>query len=140
VIAYFDTSAIVPLLVDEPGTDDALEIWNGADHTVSCTLVYPEARAAVAHAQRQNRIDADQGRVAIRRLDDLVGVLDLVTLDDDLALVAGVLAEREALRGADAVHLAAALSGGPDLAILVAGDRHLLAAGERQGLATHPLP
>jgi hypothetical protein len=42
VIAYFDTSAIVPLLVHEPTTDHCARLWNEATRIVCARLVYPE--------------------------------------------------------------------------------------------------
>jgi hypothetical protein len=47
VIAYFDTSAVVPLLVVEAGSPRAATLWNGADRVVSARLVYPEGRAVL---------------------------------------------------------------------------------------------
>ncbi|CAN5819560.1 hypothetical protein BH18ACT2_BH18ACT2_20760 [soil metagenome] len=38
MIAYFDTSAIVPLLIDEPGTALAARTWTIADRVVSVRL------------------------------------------------------------------------------------------------------
>jgi hypothetical protein len=48
VIAYFDTSAIVPLVVDELGTEAAGRIWDVADRLISTRLARAEARAALA--------------------------------------------------------------------------------------------
>jgi predicted nucleic acid-binding protein len=75
---------------------------------VSSQLVYPEARAAVAAARRGDRIDTRTLRAAVRAIDDLCHELEVIGLDDTLARVAGELAERHALRGYDAVHLASA--------------------------------
>src|SRR5437870_1138678 len=55
VIAYFDTSAVVPLLVQEPATSRAIALWEGADRVAAVRLVYPEARAALAQAHRLDR-------------------------------------------------------------------------------------
>jgi predicted nucleic acid-binding protein len=58
--------------------------------------------------------------------------LAIVEVDEALAASAADLAEREALRGYDAVHLAAALTVACD--VLVSGDDELCEAGLRQGL------
>jgi uncharacterized protein len=42
VIAYFDTSSIVPLLIEEPGSETAGRLWDEADRLVSIRLVYVE--------------------------------------------------------------------------------------------------
>jgi len=136
VIAYFDTSAVVPLLVAEAGSARAALLWDEADRAVSIRLVYPEGRAALAQAQRLGRLSVRQLRAAVHELDARYQQLDLVELDDVLVRRAGHLAELHGLRGYDAVHLAAAdRIRHPDL-VVVAGDRPLLAAAAAEGLAT----
>jgi predicted nucleic acid-binding protein len=139
VIAYFDTSAIVPLLVQEPGSERAASLWDEADRIVSLRLVHVEARAAVAQAQRLGRLTPRQLRDVVNEFETLyyeLDELDLVDVDDALVRRAGDLAQARALRGYDAAHLAAAVQlQDPDL-ILVAGDAALLDPGDREGLTT----
>jgi predicted nucleic acid-binding protein len=132
--AYFDTSAIVPLLVEEDGTIAARDIWLGADRLVSVRLALVEARAALAQANRDTRISADHLRSLTHELDGLFVQLDLVDVDDALVRQAADLAEAQALRAYDAVHLAAAVQVVEADLVLVAGDRALLAAAESVGL------
>jgi uncharacterized protein len=135
VIAYFDTSALVPLLVEEPGSEQAGALWDEAGRVVSVRLIYPEARAAVAQARREGRI-TDRGlRQAVRDLEDLMAQLDIVEATQALAHRAGELAETHALRGYDAVHLAAAEQLHDDELVVVAGDAAMLRAGEALGFA-----
>jgi predicted nucleic acid-binding protein len=139
VIAYFDTSALIPLLITEDGSSRARHLWEAADRVVSARLIYPEARAALAQARRLDRLTGRQLRSAVRELDDRYEQLDLVDLDDTLARRGGELAEAHGLRGYDAVHLAAAERlRDPDL-VLVAGDGALLGAAAATGLATAAL-
>ena len=134
MIAYFDSSAIVPLLVDEGGTIAAREIWFGADRLASVRLARVEARAALAQAARTARISPEHLRSSTEDLEGLFVQLDLVDVDDALVRQAAELAEAQALRAYDAVHLAAALQViEPDL-VLVAGDRALLMAAESVGV------
>jgi predicted nucleic acid-binding protein len=135
VIAYFDTSAVVPLIVVEAGSARAAALWDGADRVVSARLVYPEGRAALAQAHRLGRLTARQLRAAVGQLDARCVELDVVEVDDGLARRAGHLAETHGLRGYDAVHLAAAdRLRDPDL-VVVAGDRALLTAAATEGMA-----
>jgi uncharacterized protein len=135
VIAYFDTSAFVPLLINEPASDHAGSLWEHADRVVSVRLIYPEGRAALARAHRLQRLTADQLRAAVTELDAKTAELDIVDVDDELARRAGGLAESRSLRGYDAVHLAAAYSiRDPDV-VVVAGDGALLEAARVEGFA-----
>jgi predicted nucleic acid-binding protein len=136
VIAYFDTSALVPLLVTEAGSGLAARFWDGADRVVSSRLVYPEARAAIAHAHRIGRLTVGQLRAVVGQLDDRCTQLEIIEIDERLAHQAGSLAEAHGLRGYDAVHLAAARELDDSELVLVAGDRALLAAARAEGLMT----
>lgn len=135
MIAYFDTSALIPLLVDEPGSERAARLWDVADNVIAVRLIYAEARAALAHASRTGRVVAADLRTAIDGLDDLYASLDLLEIDDHLVRRAGELAQHHALRGYDAVHLAAAERVRDDTTVMVAGDRDLLAAAGALGMA-----
>ncbi len=134
MIAYFDTSSIVPLLVEEPATDRCQEHWEAADRVVTVRLARVEAHAALAQAERSSRISSPQLRSAVTGLDDLLGQVDHVEVDDELVRTAAALAEAAGLRASDAVHLAAALHVADRELVVVAGDRALLAAATTAGL------
>lgn len=136
MIAYFDTSAVVPLLITEPGSAQAARLWNEADRVVSARLVYPQVRAALAQANRLGRLSSRQLCAAVGELDARCDELDVVELDEQLARDAGDLAETHGLRGYDAVHLAAANRVADDDLVLVAGDRQILDAAAAAGLMT----
>jgi predicted nucleic acid-binding protein len=140
VIAYFDTSAVMPLLIAEPGSDRAASLWDGADRVVSVRLVYPEARAALAQAERLGRLTARQLRSAVTEFDALFEQIDLVEVDDVLACRAAELAEVRQLRGYDAVHLAAADRVRDPSVVMITGDGALLAAATAEGMAVAELP
>lgn len=140
MIAYFDTSAVVPLLIDEPGSARATSLWDGADRVVSVRLLYPETRAALAQAERLGRLTARQLRGAVTEFDSLFEVIDLVEVDHVLAVRAGELAEARRLRGYDAVHLAAAERVRDPDVVVIAGDGVLLDAAADEGMAVAALP
>jgi uncharacterized protein len=140
VIAYFDTSAVVPLLIAEPGSARAASLWDGADRAVSVRLIYPETRAALAQATRLGRLTARQLRDAVNGFDSLFEEIDLVEVDDVLARRAGQLAEVRQLRGYDAVHLAAAERVRDPNVVVIAGDGALLEAAAAEGMAVGELP
>nr|WP_276976694.1 type II toxin-antitoxin system VapC family toxin [Ferrimicrobium acidiphilum] len=135
MIAYFDTSAIVPLLVEESGSERANLLWNEADRVVAARLVYAEGCAAVAMAARLGRLDQAGLRIAKYELDQLYRQMDIVEISDEIVRRAGVLAEEHSLRGYDAVHLASAEAVSEDGFVLVNGDGSLLQAASALGLA-----
>ncbi len=58
MIVYFDTSAVIPLMVEQPGSTRAAQLWDLADHVVAVRLLHVEARAALAQAHRLGRLSA----------------------------------------------------------------------------------
>lgn len=135
MIAYLDTSALIPLIIEEPGSERAGRLWDTAEQVSSVRLVYAEARAALAQAARLGRITASELSRTVAALDDLYDQLALIEVDGTLVRRAGELAELHALRGYDAVHLAAAERVASDTTVVVSGDRELLAAAGTLGLA-----
>ena len=140
MIAYFDTSAFLKLVVEETGSDQAVEIWRAAETPVSSVLLYPEGRAALALAERLGRLSPARGRDARAEFEALFADVGLVAASTDLLRRAGDLAETHALRGYDAVHLASALAIADDRTVMVTADRHLRTAARDLGLATANLP
>ncbi len=104
---YWDSSAIVPLLVHEDGTDAAiarlredpqLAVWWGTP--VECA-------SAIARLERDGAA-ADRVAQAFARLDDLAQAWVEVEPHDDVRAVARRLLRMHPLRAADALQLAAA--------------------------------
>lgn len=127
------------LLDDEPGCDLARDLWDEADAAMSSQLLYPEARAAVAAARRAGRPKALRTRDVVTTIDELHDELRVIALDDPLARAAGDLAERHALRGYDAVHLASALAiDVPGELVVATWDGELAAATIAEGRMVVP--
>jgi len=139
LIVYFDASALVPLVIEEPTSAAVERVWYESDRVASSRLLYAEARAALAQALRLERLDTAGHEQAVRDLDALVDELDFVEVTEQIVRRAGSLAESLALRGYDAVHLASAeLLNEPDL-VLAAGDGQLRAAAGRLHIAVAQL-
>lgn len=135
MIAYFDTSALVPLLIEEPGSAAARTLWDGATRVCTVSIAYAEARAAIAQARRIGRLDRPTASAAVDRLDEVYPQIDLVAVDEALVSSAGSLAGEQDLRGYDAVHLAAAWELADGDLVVVASDRALVRAVQAVGLA-----
>jgi len=139
VIAYFDSSAFVPLILDEPSSERVMRLWLQVDRVASVRLLYVESRAALARAHRQRRVEEGRFAEAVGLLEELYGDVDQIDVDESLVRQAGELSQREALRGYDAVHLAAAERLAGDDVLFVSGDRALCGAARRAGLQVSAL-
>lgn len=137
---YVDTSALIKLVFDEPGSELAAELWDRAESVVSSQLIYPEARAAAAAAHRGRRITPATLRRAVDRIGELYTELDVIGLDPELAHAAGDLAEVHGLRGYDAVHLATALSIDAGSMLFTTWDCDLAHAAAAAGCSVSPPP
>lgn len=138
MMAYFDSSALVKLVVEEPGSDDAAALWDAADAVLSNRVAYPEVRAALAAANRDHRL-ADAQLVDANTLwEDLWDALRVVELSVELGQWSGDLAQEHALSGFDAVHLASALMLAADNPVVATWDSRLHAATQAIGLPTLP--
>lgn len=132
---YFETSAIVKLVVDEDGSDEAGSLWDASDLVTTSRLSYAEARAALAAARRSRRLSDNGLGDAKRALEARFQEIDLIEVTLQVARSAGDLAERHALRGYDAVHLASALALEAQDLVLATWDRELAHAGRAAGFA-----
>ena len=106
MILYMDTSSLVKLYVEEAHSD-AVHRWvQMTDVSVTSRVAYPETLAALARRRREGDFDDESFRRAIDAL--RAQWLDFAIIDLN-EIAAGELAIAYALRGFDAVHLAAAL-------------------------------
>ncbi|MGH2540409.1 MAG: type II toxin-antitoxin system VapC family toxin [Actinomycetota bacterium] len=138
MIAYVDTSALVKLFLVEEGSELVSRVWEAAEGLATSATTYPEARASLAAAARDRRLDRRALGRAVRELDRRLDSIDVVELRRPLAYEAGALAERFALRGYDAVHLASALAVHAGRTAMLTWDRGLSQAAAASGLSVIP--
>ncbi|MFZ1590166.1 MAG: type II toxin-antitoxin system VapC family toxin [Candidatus Microthrix parvicella] len=135
---YVDTSTLIKLMATEAGSAVATTIWTSAPSLAAVSLIEVEAVAALAAAHRQARLTDDELADAHPLLDQLLGQVGIVEVDANLIGSARELATRHALRGYDAVHLAAATLVGAD--VFTSADSVLCAAAANEGmLVANPL-
>jgi predicted nucleic acid-binding protein len=137
-IVYFDSSALVKLVLDEPGSDVAAELWNACDAALSSRLAYPEVRAALAAAGRNHDLTESEVTAAADDWETFWASMRPIELSADVEKVAGELASVHRLRGADAVHLASALALAPADVTVAVWDKRLHAGAAAVGLAVAP--
>jgi len=137
-IVYFDSSALVKLVLDETGSDVAAALWNACDAALSSRLAYPEVRAALAAAGRSHDLADAEATDAAAEWETFWASMRPIELSAEVERAAGELAALHRLRGADAVHLASALALGSGDVTLAAWDKRLHAAAAAAGLAVAP--
>lgn len=137
-IVYFDSSALVKLVLDETGSDAAAELWNACDAALSSRLAYPEVRAALAAASRNHDLTESEASAGADEWETFWASMRPIEISADVEKLAGKLAAVHRLRGADAVHLASALTLTPAEVTVAVWDNRLHAGAAAVGLAVAP--
>lgn len=137
-IVYFDSSALVKLVVDETGSDVAATVWNACDAALSSRLAYPEVCAALAAAGRNHDLTESEASAAADEWETFWASMRPIELSADVERAAGELAVLHRLRGADAVHLASALALGSQEVTVAVWDKRLHAGAAAAGLPVTP--
>ena len=142
-LLYLDTSAWLKLYVEETGTDLITDAVDGAEIVCTHLLAYTELRAALARAERKQRIASADRRRIVQAIDSHWPSMNIVQPTETLIRRAADLSERHALRGFDSIHLAAgealALQVMPVSTLFASFDRKLNQAAKALGLAVLPL-
>jgi predicted nucleic acid-binding protein len=141
-VNYLDSSAWVKRYLEEPGTERVNRMFAGSERFACAGLGYVEVVAALARHQSVRKLEKHGLERLQQDLRDDWGDFIGLPVSDGLLNQAAQLARRHRLRGADAVHLAAALQLRDALAetgeelLLVASDQELLAAATAVGIRT----
>ena len=137
MILYLDTSALVKLYVPEPDSALIQQSVDAAELSSTSRIAYVEARAAFARKRRERAVTPRDYQTIIQDFADDWETFFIVDVSDALTKRAAQLAERFALRGYDAIHLASAVivgEQGNQPVRFACFDEKLSRAARRQGL------
>jgi len=136
-VRFWDSSAIVPLVSDEPGRESLLGLLE-QDPVMTIWWATPvEVTSAVARREREGTLDLRAATQVLQKLRTLDGAWHQVLPGDALRSTAQRLLRVHPLRAADSLQLAAALTvadGDPGALEFVSLDRRLADAARKEGL------
>jgi uncharacterized protein len=104
---YLDTSSLVKLYVDEPGSDIVRQLVDAASIVATSSIAYTETRAAMARRRRERALRPRPFASAKKTFEAEWPSYLTVEVTADLRRQAGDFAERYRLRAYDSLHLAA---------------------------------
>jgi predicted nucleic acid-binding protein len=136
-LRFWDSSAIVPLIIDEPGRAPLLELLESDPVMVVWWGTPVELISAVSRQEREGGLDAAVAAAAVDRVRRLERAWHQVTPSDAVRNRAQRLLRVHPLRAADSLQLAAALVAAgddPTSSHFVTLDRRLRDAAQREGL------
>lgn len=125
MILYLDTSSLLKLYVEEPGTSEVQSRVELADVVATSVIAYPEAHAAVARRYREGALTKGEFEAVLDRFRETWARFFTVLLGAPVHVRAGTLAVKYVLRGMDAIHLASYAE------ILDRGDAEFLSHDDR---------
>ena len=134
MIAYFDTSAIMAVMLQvRSGHETALSVWKDADDVACVHLAPVEVLAALTGERWGGRLRSARFEHAKALWTRMWQDMTVVFADEQLISAAAEAAERQRLRGYDAVQLVAAEQSGCD--VFLCSDVKLLGAAHDSRLA-----
>ena len=134
---YWDASALVPLIVSEPGSRLARSWLQEDDHIVTWAWTRTEITSAIERRARGGALTRGQRRTVLDRLRGFAAGWDEVIDVLSVRARANAVLARHPLRAADAGQLGAALLVSEQLSdplVFLCLDRRLGDAAEREGL------
>ena len=133
---FWDASAIIPLLADEPNREGLLAFLEQDPQIVAWWGTSVEVASALARRERENLITAAEVEAALAAARQLADGWHEIVPSDSVRLTAERLLRAHPLRAADSLQLAAALIAAdhdPRMLELVCLDARLTAAARREG-------
>ncbi len=133
---FWDSSAVVPLLVQEEVTYRLSELYLQEDGILTWWGTEVECASAVARLERESLLSPQEATVALERLDALARSWHLIEPLETLRQTARRFLRVHPLRAADALQLAAAFlaaEGQPPSLGFVCLDVRLGTAAQREG-------
>jgi predicted nucleic acid-binding protein len=139
---FWDASAVVPLLVDEPSTSRVQSLLSTDPAILVCSGSEVECASAVARLERDGLLDDRAAGLAFRRLRDLAGAWHEIDPGDGVREAAVRFLRVHPLRAADALQLGAAFvaaEGRPTTLEIVTLDERLGVAARKEGFVVTDL-
>lgn len=131
---FFDSSAFAKRYVEEPGSDEVEAACLAATDLGLCVICVPEILSAFNRRLRERGLRQSDYKLMKERLLEDVTDATIVDLTPAVIKEAVVMLETSILRGADALHIAAAVAW--DAEWFISADRRQLAAARKAGLRT----
>lgn len=138
---FWDSSAIVPLLVSEPVSRESLELYSQDKEILVWVLTPTEVVSALCRRLREGSITREAVRSFKRELSNLMKDWSEITAVELVRERANRLLEVHSLRAADALQLASALvavGDQPQGVEFVTFDETLAEAAEKEGFKILP--
>ncbi len=110
MMIYLDTSSLVKLYIKEISSLEVVTLISNASAVLTSIVAYPETRSAFARQCKEGRLTKKELSTVKKIFEDDWNRYLIIGITKDISHLAGDLAEKYALRGFDAIHLASYLT------------------------------
>ncbi|MDP9292259.1 MAG: type II toxin-antitoxin system VapC family toxin [Verrucomicrobiota bacterium] len=138
---FWDTSAIVPLLVKEASSPSRVTLLRQDADGVVWWATEIECLSALCRRQRERKIAPSGFQQGLSILKSIIASMNEVTPSEQIRSLAARLLQTHPLRTADALQLAAAITGStgdPRQLLFACADERLAEAARREGFTVFP--
>lgn len=139
-MSFWDSSALVPLCVNEPRSILAGRLWKRFPEKIVWWETSVEIASALARLERENKLTAAQRRKAEKRLDSLDKIWKEIQPSARIKELARTFPALYGLKAADSLQLASALTWckeKPKNKDFISGDEKLIKIAETVGFTVH---
>jgi uncharacterized protein len=136
---FWDSSAIVPLLVEEPSTERITQLLREGPEMIVWWGTLVECASALSRIEREGHLTASETAQSFKRLDTLAANWIQIEPVDEIRVIARRFLRVHPLRSADALQLAAAFIASenrPNTLEVVTLDERLNTIAEKEGFLT----
>lgn len=136
---FWDSSAIAPLLTEEPSTERIIELFRDDQDLLVWWGTPVECASAISRIEREGQLSAAEAAISFKRLDSLAKSWIQIEPVDEIRQIARRFLRVHPLRSADALQLAAAFVASenrPNTLELITLDERLFSIAEKEGFLT----
>jgi predicted nucleic acid-binding protein len=136
-MTFWDSSAVVPLLVQESNTKTVQKILEKNSDMIVWWGTEIECVSAIVRLEREGKIDSNNVDIALSRLDNLKKLWNEILPVEQVKSLARRMLRVHSLHAADSFQLSAAIcasNANPSALDFVCFDKQLIFAAKREGL------
>lgn len=140
---FWDSSALVPLLVEEGATAQVRDLYLSEEGAITWWSTPVECASAIARLEREDHLSPQEATAALERLDGVARHWHRIEPVDAVLEAARRFLRVHPLRAADSLQLAAAFlasEGRPSTLEFVCLDDRLTIAAQREGFPVRSRP
>lgn len=130
---FFDTSALIKRYIEEPGSEDVVDLCRQADSLIISIICLPEMISTLNRLIREKNLTKNNYHQIKKSIITELEDMEVSSIVPEVLRYTIHSLEKNPLRAMDAIHIGCALTVKPDL--FISADNRQIAAAQKEGLA-----